>query len=86
MERFRPVTVGRYLGDYTTRFTCWSIADSQLANRTNGEKFDTYELAKQRADKLNIATVCFYCSQPYQTSDCEPYCSLQCSIQASGRA
>lgn len=53
MKRYRPVTIDRYIGDYTGRFTCWSIADSTQANRTNGEKFDTYEQAKARADELN---------------------------------
>lgn len=53
MERYRPVVIGRYIGDYTDRFTCWSIADSTMANRTNGEKYNTYEQAKVRADQLN---------------------------------
>jgi hypothetical protein len=53
MDRFYPVVIGRYLGDYTGRFTCWSIADHQYANRTTGEKFDTREQAQQRADALN---------------------------------
>ena len=55
MERYRPVVIGRYLGDCTNRpcSTCWSIADSTRANRANGEKFDTYEQAKVRAERLN---------------------------------
>lgn len=50
--RFHPVRVGRYIGDYTGRFLCWSIADRTQANRTNGEKYDSYEQAKQRAEEL----------------------------------
>jgi hypothetical protein len=53
--RYNPVVIGRYIGDYTGRFTCWSIADRDSANRTNGEKFDTYDQAKARADVLNTA-------------------------------
>lgn len=53
IERYRPVVIGRYLGDYTGKHECWSIADSTMANRTNGEKFDTYAQAKARADELN---------------------------------
>lgn len=53
MERYRPVVIDRYLGDYTGLFTCFSIADSTHANRTNGERFNTYEQAKVRADELN---------------------------------
>ena len=51
--RYHPVVIGRYIGDYTNRFTCWSIADHEHANRTNGEKYDTYEQAKTRAEELN---------------------------------
>ena len=53
MERFHPVVVGRYIGDYSGRFTCWSVVDHERANRTNGEKYDTYEQAKTRANELN---------------------------------
>lgn len=53
MERYRPVVVGRHIGDCTGKHQCWSIADSTQANRTNGEKYDTYTQAKERADKLN---------------------------------
>lgn len=52
-KRFYPVRIGRYIGDYTGRFLCWSIADHEQANRTNGEKYDTYEQARVRADELN---------------------------------
>jgi hypothetical protein len=51
--RYHPVIIGRYLGDYTNRFTCWSIADHEQANRTIGEKFDTLEQAQTRANELN---------------------------------
>lgn len=43
--RFHPVRIGRYIGDYTGKHLCWSIADAEQANRTNGQKFDTYEQA-----------------------------------------
>lgn len=51
--RFRPVVVGRYIGDYTGRFECWAIADSTQANRVSGDRYDTYEQAKTRADEMN---------------------------------
>jgi hypothetical protein len=53
-KRFRPVVVGKYLGDYTSRFTCWAIADGANANRIyDSRKFDTREQAQAHADTLN---------------------------------
>lgn len=55
--RFRPVQIGRHIGDYSARpaSLCWSIADAERANRTNGQKFDTYQQALDAAAKLNLA-------------------------------
>ncbi len=68
-ERFYPVVVGRYLGDYSNKPSslCWSIADHERANATIGEKFNTRDDAQTRANDLNanyLTNVCHVCKAP----------------------
>jgi hypothetical protein len=53
-DRYHPVVIGRIIGIYDGRFQCWSIADHEHANRTTGEKYDTYEQAKAECDRRNL--------------------------------
>ena len=53
-DRFHPVRVGRYLGDYSGRFLVWAIADRERANRVcTGDRFDAYQDARAAADRMN---------------------------------
>lgn len=63
-DRFHPVRINRYIGDYTGRYLCWAIADREQANRVcTADRCVTRAEAQTIADRMN--------AQPAEESSCD---------------